>query len=598
MPCLIVVSNLATVDSMQTSRHFDKSVLNSDNDWSESSLHRAHLVTEAADTEDRDLVGDNSEDSSDSDSDDVPVSGSSTASAASTTMLESMKAAFKLGSVLNATSTITPTYTNWVGNALNSSTSSGCWRRAHIAKTCPHGYESKLGTCWMRCPYSYPVECGLECLRQNDQCALALFSKVAAVVQTTMGLSSWSVYGNMAKWSKGFKHAFRCTKYMISLTKSLVKFIRYWRVSAPQTTSEEILQVMYQIDNVIIDIPVTIAYCRGGKVSDGVKFADSLLTTVEYLLREVLYYGTELISNWDTFASLMKNITLGDSIASLNKTDISSLKSALKSSSTCGYDMKRLLDRTWMTVAELRRLNPEISKDGIRVIMSESNLVLNDIPIATNNCMVELLAKSDDATAYAIRDTLRRTFGVIVEDLTESGTSRNGTYLTATEYAVFIADRAIAFWSIWDPFYLSSIISEYFEPLCSPTEFIGEIDDGDVTMALGMSIVQDVFMNSDGMWTKVGDGSITITFNSVDTEDVTVNIKSGGDKIDEVDVPAGETVTWQSNVTALGGKTLYLNRWRSGFLGIPGTAGGSLLLWIPRSTQGGSLRLTAMLNKS
>uniref|UniRef100_A0AAV1UTW6 Uncharacterized protein n=1 Tax=Peronospora matthiolae TaxID=2874970 RepID=A0AAV1UTW6_9STRA len=582
MPCLITVSNLATGDSTQTARHFDKSVPTSDNDWSESSLGRAHLVTEAAaDTEDRDLVGDNSEDSSDSD--EVPVSDSSTTSAASTTMLESMKAAFKLGSVLNATSTITPTYTNWVGNALNSSTSSGCWRRAHIAKTCPHGYESKLGTCWMRCPYSYPVECGLECLRQNDQCALALFSKVAAVVQTSMGLSSWSVYGNMAKWSKGFKHAFRCTKYMISLTKSLVKFIRYWRVSAPETTNEEILQVMYQIDNVIIDIPVTIAYCRGGKVSDGVKFADSLLTTVEYLLREVLYYGTELITNWDTFAGLMKNITLGDSIASLNKTDISSLKSALKSSSTCGYDMKRLLDRTWMTVAELRRLNPEISKDDIRVIMSESNLVLNDIPIATNNCMVELLAE---------------TFGVIVEDLTESGTSRNGTYLTATEYAVFIADRAIAFWSIWDPFYLSSIISEYFEPLCSPTEFIGEIDDGDVTMALGMSIVQDVFRNSDGLWTKVGDGSITITFKSVDIEDVTVNIKSGGDKIDEVDVPAGETVTWQSNVAALGGKTLYLNRWRPGFLGIPATAGGSMLLWIPRSTQGGSLQLTAMLNKS
>ena len=103
---------------------------------------------------------------------------------------------------------------------------------------------------------------------------------------------------------------------------------------------------------------------------------------------------------------------------------------------------------------------------------------------------------------------MRRTFGV--EDLIESELSRNGTYLTVTECAVFIADRAIAFWSIWDPFYLSSIISEYFEPLCSPTEFIGEIDDGDVTMALGMSIVQGVFMNSDGLWTKVGDGAVVI----------------------------------------------------------------------------------------
>uniref|UniRef100_A0AAV1UXV2 Uncharacterized protein n=1 Tax=Peronospora matthiolae TaxID=2874970 RepID=A0AAV1UXV2_9STRA len=63
----------------------------------------------------------------------------------------------------------------------------------------------------------------------------------------------------------------------------------------------------------------------------------------------------------------------------------------------------------------------------------------------------EAPAYADEAKAYAIRDTLRRTFGV--EDLTESGTSRNGAYLTATD----------------------------------PTEFIGEIDDGDVTMARQLS---------------------------------------------------------------------------------------------------------------
>ncbi|CAI5742292.1 unnamed protein product [Hyaloperonospora brassicae] len=91
---------------------------------------------------------------------------------------------------------------------------------------------------------------------------------------------------------------------------------------------------------------------------------------------------------------------------------------------------------------------------------------------------------------------------------------------------------------------------------------------------------------------------VTIKFTSVDTKDVAVNIKSGGDKIDEVGVPAGGTVTWKSNVTALGGKTLYLNRWRQGFLGIPDTAGGSLMLWIPRSSHGGSLQLTAVVNKS
>ncbi|KAL4095266.1 hypothetical protein PRIC1_008643 [Phytophthora ramorum] len=170
--------------------------------------------------------------------------------------------------------------------------------------------------------------------------------------------------------------------------------------------------------------------------------------------------------------------------------------------------------------------------------------------------------------------------------------------MKAEDYAFKVADKAASFYAIWDLWGVASTISEYFQPICGPTKLIGEIDDGTAKKALGMSIVQDAFNNSDGMWTRVGDGTVTITFKSVDTEDVTVNVKSGGDKVDEVDVGAGETVTWTSNVTELGGKTLYLDRWRPGFLGLPGTGGGSLLLWVPRSTQGGMLQLNVMLNVS
>ncbi|KAL4095265.1 hypothetical protein PRIC1_008642 [Phytophthora ramorum] len=144
---------------------------------------------------------------------------------------------------------------------------------------------------------------------------------------------------------------------------------------------------------------------------------------------------------------------------------------------------------------------------------------------------------------------------------------------------------------------VTGIVSEFFQPICGPTQLIGEIDDGTAEKALGMTIVQDAFNNSDGLWKKEGDGTVIVTFKSVDTEDVSVNIKSGGDKVAEVPVPAGQTVMWKSNVTRLGGKTLYLDRWRPGFMGLPGTGGGSLLLWVPQSTQG-SMRLTAVLNVS
>ncbi|KAG2505214.1 hypothetical protein BBO99_00009358 [Phytophthora kernoviae] len=140
-----------------------------------------------------------------------------------------------------------------------------------------------------------------------------------------------------------------------------------------------------------------------------------------------------------------------------------------------------------------------------------------------------------------------------------------------------------------------SLVAEYFQTICGPTKFIGEIDDGSAEKALGLSTVGDAFNSSSGSWTMEGDGTVTINFQSKDTKDVSVNIMSAGKKVDKVHVATGETATWTSNVTALGGKTLYLDRWRPGFLGIPGTGGGSLLLWVPRSTKVAAIKMTSRL---
>ncbi|EEY62913.1 uncharacterized protein PITG_15356 [Phytophthora infestans T30-4] len=127
---------------------------------------------------------------------------------------------------------------------------------------------------------------------------------------------------------------------------------------------------------------------------------------------------------------------------------------------------------------------------------------------------------------------------------------------------------------------------------------MGEIDDGTEPATLGLNTLQKAFKGTTSSWIKKGDGAVIIKFSSTDTKDVTVNIMSGGDRIDEVDVKAGRTGELNSTVKALGGKTLYLDRWRPGFLGLPGTGGGSLVLWVPRSTQGGHLELKVKLNVS
>ncbi|CAI5711993.1 unnamed protein product [Peronospora destructor] len=137
-------------------------------------------------------------------------------------------------------------------------------------------------------------------------------------------------------------------------------------LTATNTTNKKILQMLYQTDNVAFDIPVTIAACLGMKVDDQFKFADRAMNTAELVLKEVINNGRAIFSDWTAFTRFMGRIALGDMIRSLNESDITSLKTALESNSTCGYDTKRLLDRMWMTVAEMRRQNPTISENNIR----------------------------------------------------------------------------------------------------------------------------------------------------------------------------------------------------------------------------------------
>ncbi|GMF23501.1 unnamed protein product [Phytophthora lilii] len=252
----------------------------------------------------------------------------------------------------------------------------------------------------------------------------------------------------------------------------------------------------------------------------------------------------------------------------------------MKQNSSCGGDLKSLTDRVWMTVNEYRTDNPDITDDEIRLKISESDVVLYDVPTVTNNCMHQLISESSEATAYQTREKLRKTFGVIIKDLIKSGKSDNGTSLEAKETAYKVADTAFSTVAamLIDPTRVTLLLSEYIQTICGPTQFMGEIDDGTEPATLGLNMIQDAFKNSSISWTKKGDGAVIINFTSKDTKDVTVNIMSGGDKIDEIDIAAGKTAQWTSTVKALGGKTLYLDRWRPGFLGLPGTGGGSLLL--------------------
>jgi hypothetical protein len=108
-----------------------------------------------------------------------------------------------------------------VGPSLGDAPDTACYREAHIAKTCPLEFDNHHDICWAECPLSYPVKCGMECIRQNDDCALEIVSKVSVVAQSALSLATFGLYGEFKLMVKGVQTAFKCGKEMMNLVKQL-----------------------------------------------------------------------------------------------------------------------------------------------------------------------------------------------------------------------------------------------------------------------------------------------------------------------------------------------------------------------------------------
>ncbi|ETP33486.1 hypothetical protein F442_17981 [Phytophthora nicotianae P10297] len=521
------------------------------------------------------------------------VSGSS--SFDSETLLE------KYATPSTAVSTVRSTYRNWVGPwSISSDTS--CYREAHIMDVCPSNFDRNelTNTCWTECPLEFPLECGMECARQNTDCGLEVASKVSALAMAVLGTATFGVIGEMVKLGKKLTWAVKCTHQLLLVMRGIIRYVRNVKTEDPQASQDKLLLMLYQTNNVVTDLPMVIYACMGKNIPSNLRLTQIVLATAQWMLLQALTYDDAIISSWQRFRAFMKGANFTEAAEEITEGEIASLETAMQQNSSCAGDLKSLTDRVWMTVNEYREDNPGISDDELRLKISESDLVLYDVAIVTNNCMHQLISESSVETAYKTREALRKTFGVIINDLIKSGKSDNGTSLDEKAAAYKWIDMGLSTISasMIDPTDIATLLSEYIQTICGPTQFMGEIDDGTEDATLGLNTLQRAFKGSSSSWTRVGDGAVIINFTSTDTKDVSVNIMSGGDKIEEVDVKAGGTAQWTSNITTLGGKTLYLDRWRSGFLGFPGTGGGSLVLWVPRASRGGHLELNVKINVS
>jgi hypothetical protein len=490
------------------------------------------------------------------------------------------------------------TIRNWVGPTIGQASDTACYRKSvnfGSNNICPLGYGNADSDCQAQCPLSYPVECSLECIPQNDDCVLEALSKIGSVVAVALNAATGGVFGDILAAYKTAKWAVTCAANIVTVVRGLIFYLRYRQTTAPQGNTAELLAAAYQTDVVVYDLPVAVCACLGLPVPNGAKFADSVLVIVEGIVKQAITNGEEIIS---TGENVLKLLTGAGALNGTDTTTVDDLQDLISTNSSCGYELKRLTDHVVRSVNDIRNSTPDASADDVRVTVYTSSIIMNDIPAVTNYCMGELLSNKTLTAAYETRDMLRKTFGVIVDQLIDTGTTDMGKDVAEDDYMLKVANMGLVVLSTIDPTGIAYMASQFVQPICGPTAYLGEIDDGRLSDALGLTAVDEAFTGSYGTWTKKGDGVVRLIMESVDIYDVTVTIHSGGDKYAEVKVGSGATVTWDATVPELQDKTLYLDRWRPGIFGLPGSGGGSLLLWVPRSSEGGHLEMHVRINPS
>uniref|UniRef100_H3GBJ5 Jacalin-type lectin domain-containing protein n=1 Tax=Phytophthora ramorum TaxID=164328 RepID=H3GBJ5_PHYRM len=430
------------------------------------------------------------------------------------------------------------TIRNWVGPTIGNSKDTACYRKtvAFDSKNmCPLGYGKDDDDCITQCPMAYPVECSLECIPQNDDCALNIAQKVVSVVAVAFNAATAGLFGQLKAAYNTFstmKKMYLCASAVVSIIRSLIFYLRFTQTTAPQGDVEKLLAVAYQTDVIAVDLPVAVYSCLGMKVPPKLQWTGIVMVIVENIVKQAIINGEEIISSAD---NVIKMLTNTSAIKSPD-TSPTELEDFIKANTSCGFELKQLTDRVIFAVSDVRNKTPNAAVDDIRVTISKSPLVLHDIPTVTNNCMKEMLVNKTEDAAFETRDLLRKTVEVIIQQLVDTATTDMGESVKEDEYMLEVTNLGLTVIGGLDPTGVVWMASQFVQPICGPTSFIGEVDDGTLYDALGLSTVDQAFAGSYGWWTKKGDGVVRLIFESTDKEDVTVVVHSGGDDYAEVQV--------------------------------------------------------------
>ncbi|CAI5715030.1 unnamed protein product [Hyaloperonospora brassicae] len=474
---------------------------------------------------------------------------------------------------------------NWV-SPVNAS-ASGCYRKTYLSyNACAKGYKSDgIATCWAQCPLDYPVECGMECIPRTAGCTAQIFDKVFSVATVALNTATAGVFGKLRKTSGAVQLGVKCGQQLYSATSALVSYVD--DVQANATLNQRAMGVVNESDIVTTELPAAVSTCLNLPVSPDTPFVAAI---VDQIVAAVAENGSSLL-NSSSFLALMSDAGVDESIQNLDTKSQAQLQDVLSANATCGAKLHAVVHELTQFVVAMKQKDPLVAVSTIRQEVSASDLFTINLPDAINDCSRNL-----KDNVHRVLDNLRSVMSTIVDGLVDSAVDGNGKTLSSTDYLLAVADMGIDVIAILDPTGIADMVGTFLQPICGPTVLVGEIDDGSLTDALSLTTEGQVFRGSYGTWRKVGDGTVNIVLQSLDSEDVTVVIRSGGDTVARVKVASGSTVSWNATVKDLQDKTLYLERYRQGRFRLPSSRGGSLLMWVPHASAGGKIDLHVVIN--
>ncbi|KAG3110283.1 hypothetical protein C6341_g27916 [Phytophthora cactorum] len=89
------------------------------------------------------------------------------------------------------------------------------------------------------------------------------------------------------------------------------------------------------------------------------------------MLMQALAHDDSIISSWQRFRAFLEGANFTEATEKITEGEIASLETAMKQDSSCGGDLKFLIDRVWLTMNEYREDNPAITDDEIRLKITD-----------------------------------------------------------------------------------------------------------------------------------------------------------------------------------------------------------------------------------